>query len=177
MGSKIVCGDVKDPESNTAAPNVTFVKTDVTSYDSVLNLFKVAWSSHGRVDHAISNAGLVEIGQLFATGTDDAAVEEAPPIRVLDVNMKGTLFCTRVAVHFLRKSLATAHQPPQTDASILLVSSVAGFGEFPGLFQYSASKHGVMGFFRSTREFLLSTEGIRINAVLPNMTSACLPRC
>ncbi|OTA99810.1 hypothetical protein M426DRAFT_324795 [Hypoxylon sp. CI-4A] len=169
VGAKVVFGDIKAPESAHNSASVTYVKTDVTAYESVLNLFKTAWSKYGRIDHAISNAGLVEIGQLFATGEDDANIEEPPPTMVLDVNLKGTLFFTRVAVHFLRKSLA-AHKDAQKDASILLVSSVAGFGEFPGLFQYSASKHGVLGLFRSTRSFLLSTEGIRINTVLPNMT-------
>lgn len=149
-----------------------FVKTDVVEYASVLNLFKTAWSLHGRIDHVLSNAGLVEIGQLFATGDDDAAIEETPPMLVMDVNLRGTIFVTQVGVHFLRKSFQT-HQGEQKNASILLVSSVAGFGEFSGLFQYSATKHGVYGLFKSTKNFLRDTEGIRVNMVLPNMTSEC----
>ncbi|KAI1766896.1 hypothetical protein GGR53DRAFT_464026 [Hypoxylon sp. FL1150] len=168
VGAKVIYGNMTEPKSAPVS-SVIFVKTDVTSYESVLNLFKTAWSTYGRIDHAVSNAGLVEIGQLFATGVDDANIEEPPPTMVLDVNLKGTLFFTRVAVHFLRKSLA-AHEDVQKDASILLVGSVASFEEYPGLFQYSASKHGILGLFRSTRNFLLPTEGIRINTVLPNMT-------
>ncbi|ORY58761.1 putative 3-hydroxyacyl-CoA dehydrogenase [Pseudomassariella vexata] len=168
-GSRVIYGDIKEPKLASDTPNVKFVKTDVTVYESVLNLFKTAWSNHGRIDHAITNAGVVEIGQLFNTGTEDAAIEEAPPTTVIDVNLKGTVFFTRVAVHYLRKSL-TVHEGIQNDASILLMSSSAGFGEYPGLFQYSASKHGVMGLFRSTRNFLLPSERIRINVVLPNVT-------
>lgn len=171
IGAKVVYGDIKEPDTDLGR-GVKFVKTDVAEYASVLNLFKTAWSLHGRIDHVLSNAGLVEIGQLFATGDDDDAIEEAPPMLVMDVNLRGTIFVTRVAVHFLRKSLQ-AHQGTQKDASILLVSSVAGFGEFPGLFQYSATKHGVYGLFRSTKGFLQHTEGIRVNLVLPNMTSQC----
>lgn len=124
---------------------IKFVKTDVANYASVLGLFKAAWTDYGRIDHAISNAGLVEIGQLFGTGDDDASIEESPPTLVLDVNLKGSVFFCRIAAHFLRKNLKS--YPRQTYASILLVSSVAGFGEFPGLFQYSATKHGVYGLF------------------------------
>lgn len=167
----MVFGDIKDPEISPAEKSsIAFVKTDVADYASVLDLFKTAWSLHGRIDHVISNAGLVEIGQLFATGEDDAAIEEVPPTLVMDVNLRGTLFVTRVGVHFLRKSLKV-NASSQTDASLLLVSSVAGFGEFPGLFQYSATKHGIYGLFRSTRRFLQETENIRVNMVLPNMTS------
>lgn len=171
VGAKVVYGDLKEPDTKLSS-NVEFVKTDVAEYASVLNLFKTAWSLHGHIDHVLSNAGLVEIGQLFATGDDDAAIEEAPPMLVMDVNLRGTIFVTRVGVHFLRKSMKV-HQGEQKDASILLVSSVAGFGEFSGLFQYSATKHGVYGLFRSTKNFLLSTENIRVNLVLPNMTSQC----
>ena len=103
------------------------------------------------------------------TGESDDSIREPPPTAVLDVNLKGTVFFTRVAVHYLRRSLAQ-NASTQKDASIVLVSSVAGFGNWPGLFQYSASKHGVMGLFHSAKDFLYGTEGIRINAVLPNMT-------
>ncbi|KAK8021702.1 hypothetical protein PG990_006840 [Apiospora arundinis] len=177
LGAKVVFGDIKAPENPLRSSHVTFVRTDVTSYASVLNLFKQAWQIHGRVDYAISNAGVTEVGKLFATGDDDAAIEEAPPALVLDVNLKGTVFFTRVAVHFLRKSLARHRQggddgsgKPQKDACLLLVSSIATLGEFPGLFQYCAAKQGVMGLFRSTKDHLLETEGIRVNAVLPNST-------
>lgn len=165
-------GDTKEPDQPLTQANVTFVKTDVTDYASVLALFRAAWDAHGRIDHAVSNAGLVEIGQLFTppTGDDDAAIEEAPPTLVLDVNLKGTIFFTRIAVHFLRKSLKLHGLREQPDASILLVSSAAGFGGFPGLFQYSATKHGVYGLFRSSHKLLSSAEGIRMNAIMPNIT-------
>lgn len=146
------------------------MKTDVTNYGAVLALFRKAFALHSRIDHAISNAGVVEIGSLFDTGVTDDKIEEEPTTLVLDVNLKGTIFFSRIAVHFLRKSLAQ-NKDAQKDASLTLVSSVAGFGDWPGLFVYSASKHGVMGLFRSTKNFLLPSEGIRVNAVLPNMTS------
>lgn len=159
---------------------MTFVRTDVTDYASILNLFKRAWQLHGRIDYAVSNAAVVETGKLFATGNgesddDDTTIEEPPPTLVLDVNLKGSVFFTRVAVHFLRKSLARHRvggggDGTQKDASIILVGSIATLGEFPGLFQYSATKQGIMGLFRSTKNHLIETEGIRVNVVLPNST-------
>lgn len=171
-GARVFIGDVSEAAGTLASslPNANFIKTDVSDYTSVLNLFKAAYQAHGRIDHCISNAGLVEIGQLFAT--DDASIEEAPNTFVLDVNLRGSIYFARVATHFLRKS--KIENAAQKDASLTLVSSVAGFGDWPGLFVYSASKHGVMGLFRSTKQFLLGSEGIRVNAVLPNMTRTAM---
>jgi NAD(P)-dependent dehydrogenase (short-subunit alcohol dehydrogenase family) len=169
VGAKVVLGDVKPSELASTDDNFTFVHTDVSEYVSVVALFATAYASYARIDHVISNAGLVEIGQLFATGDSDELIREPPSTAVLDVNLKGTIFVTRVAVHYLRRSL-TQNESTQKDASIVLVSSVAGFGNWPGLFQYSASKHGVMGLFHSTKDFLYGTENIRVNVILPNMT-------
>ncbi|KAK8140068.1 hypothetical protein PG984_000134 [Apiospora sp. TS-2023a] len=175
LGAKVVFGDIQEPGLPlTDAPSyVTWVRTDVTDYASVLHLFKRAWQQHGRIDYAVSNAAVVESGKLFATGSGDDAIEEPPPTVVLDVNLKGSVFFTRVAVHFLRKSLARYGENgdgTQKDASLILVGSIASLGEFPGLFQYSATKQGIMGLFRSTKNHLLETEGIRVNVVLPNST-------
>jgi NAD(P)-dependent dehydrogenase (short-subunit alcohol dehydrogenase family) len=95
-----VLGDVKAWETASANDRFAFVHTDVTKYDAVVNLFNTAFATHGRIDHAISNAGLVEIGQLFATGDSDDVIREPPSTAVLDVNLKGTIFVARVAVHY-----------------------------------------------------------------------------
>lgn len=52
-----------------------FVQTDVTDYDSVLNLFETAWKAHGKVDIAISNAGLQESGNWFDPGLDRESIK------------------------------------------------------------------------------------------------------
>jgi hypothetical protein len=52
-----------------------FVKTDVTDYDSVLNLFEVAWKRFARVDISISNAGIQEIGNWFDPSLDRESIK------------------------------------------------------------------------------------------------------
>jgi NAD(P)-dependent dehydrogenase (short-subunit alcohol dehydrogenase family) len=42
-----------------------FVRLDVTDYESVVNIFDFAWRTYGKVDIAISNAGIQEIGNWF----------------------------------------------------------------------------------------------------------------
>lgn len=41
------------------------MKTDVTDYNQVVDLFEFAFAKYGRVDIAISNAGIQEIGEWF----------------------------------------------------------------------------------------------------------------
>ncbi|KAE8548189.1 hypothetical protein EYB25_009983 [Talaromyces marneffei] len=124
------------------SPSAKFVRVDVTNYQSVLALFKIAFSWHGRIDHA-------------------------PPTTVLDVNLLGCIYCARIASVYLRQN-----RSENQDRSLTLVSSVAGFKESPGLFLYQASKHGVLGLMRSLRKYisLPTTNNIRVNAICPWMT-------
>lgn len=52
-----------------------FVQTDVTDYNSVLRLFDTAWKKYRRVDIAISNAGIQEVGNWFDPGLDLESVK------------------------------------------------------------------------------------------------------
>ncbi|KAH6715828.1 hypothetical protein BKA61DRAFT_719889 [Leptodontidium sp. MPI-SDFR-AT-0119] len=146
----------------------TFVQTDVTDYASVLNLFDTAWKKYGRVDVAISNAGVQEIGSWFEKGLDLEGVRVKPPTKTIDVNLLGTLYFSRIAAVYLSQS------PSPKDKSLLLLSSTAGFKETPGLFTYSASKHGVLGLLRSLRPYLPKTHGVRTNAICPWMTDTVM---
>jgi NAD(P)-dependent dehydrogenase (short-subunit alcohol dehydrogenase family) len=86
---------------------------------------------------------------------------------VLDVNLVGCFYVARIAAVYLRQN-----RPANTDRSILLVSSVAGFKESPGLFVYQASKHGVLGLMRALRLYLCApAHDIRVNCICPWMTT------
>lgn len=78
--------------------------------------------------------------------------------------MLGTLYFTHVALAAMRPGPGT---PDKDNKSITLVSSIAGFKESPGLFAYSASKHGMMGLMRSLRGYLPSTFNVRVNIICP----------
>lgn len=82
---------------------------------------------------------------------------------MLEVNLFGTVYFAHVALAAMRPDSGLR----DSDKSITLVSSVAGFKETPGLFAYTASKHGVMGLMRSLRLYLPSTYNVRLNVVCP----------
>lgn len=64
-------GQNLDSELKSKAGGETqFVQTDVTDYNSILRLFDTAWKKYGRLDIAISNAGIQEVGNLFDPGLD-----------------------------------------------------------------------------------------------------------
>lgn len=49
-------------------PRILFQTTDVTDYQAVLALFDLAFKTYKRIDHVVSAAGIVEIGNWFDFG-------------------------------------------------------------------------------------------------------------
>ena len=89
---------------------------------------------------------------------------------MIDINLNGTLYFARLAVAYLKEKhtfdeQSTTAENITSPKCITLVSSVAGFKESPGLFAYSAAKHGVMGLMRALRPFTSQLYGLRVNAI------------
>ncbi|KAL4793030.1 hypothetical protein BDV19DRAFT_380350 [Aspergillus venezuelensis] len=154
-------------DHRSSPPRAVFVRTDVTNYESVLGLFDKAMSVYGKIDHAVAGAGITEIGNVFNPTLDMTSIRTPPTTKVMDINMNGCLYVARIASVYLRQNRTSGEQQ---DRSIILVSSIAGFKESPGLFIYQASKHGVLGLMRALRLYLPPVHGIRINAICPWMT-------
>lgn len=145
-----------------------FRKVDVRSYSDNLGLFQDAFATHGRVDHALSFAGVTEGQNWFAPELDLESIKEAPNTAVLDINLLGACYFARIAAVYLRQG------ENRGDKSLLLTGSLAAFKEQAGLFIYQPSKHGVMGLFRSTRKNLFSVHGIRVNILCPSLISTAM---
>jgi NAD(P)-dependent dehydrogenase (short-subunit alcohol dehydrogenase family) len=94
---------------------------------------------------------------------------QKPQTKTLDVNLTGTVYFAHIAATYLK-----AASKPTGPKSLILVSSTAGFKETPGLFTYSASKHGVVGLVRSLRLSLPKTHNINVNAICPWMTDTVM---
>ena len=146
--------------------SLQFVRVDVRKYEDNLALFQTAFKRHGRIDHAFSIAGVTEQENWFHDSLDLKSVQTPPCTSVLDINLLGALYFTRIAAVYLRQG---RENEPGRDKSIVLFGSLASFKEQAGLFIYSPSKHGVMGLFRSTRKFLHATYGIRVNIICPGL--------
>jgi NAD(P)-dependent dehydrogenase (short-subunit alcohol dehydrogenase family) len=131
-GAKIVFGDFDAPNgerlASTLGTNVTFLRTDVSSYTDNLALFKLALKEHGRVDHIVAVAGVGEKGEWFKEGLTIEDVETCTPKTTVDVNLLGVMYFVRIGLAYLRHGRAEGE-----DKSVVIVGSAAGFRESPGL--------------------------------------------
>ncbi|KAE8342133.1 hypothetical protein BDV24DRAFT_162684 [Aspergillus arachidicola] len=171
-GAKVVFGDVNSEAAealvgSTSPEKVHYIKTDVTSYKEVRNLFQFALSRYGHVDHAIANAGILEQPGWFKRHTTIEELAEQPSTITLDVNLTGVVFFAHLAL----ASLSQDNGGGMKDKTLTLISSHGGFKETPGMFLYSTAKHAVIGLMRSLRPYVTrSFPGVRVNAVCPSMT-------
>ncbi|KAG9240924.1 hypothetical protein BJ878DRAFT_559417 [Calycina marina] len=98
-----------------------------------------------------------------------------PNLRAFEVNLIGVLYTTHLAYFYLPRNPRPQNKKPNSSAApsanspdrhLLLIGSLASISALPVLTQYSVSKHGVLGLFRSLRATSMN-KGIRINILLP----------
>ncbi|KAK5455139.1 hypothetical protein LTS15_005859 [Exophiala xenobiotica] len=165
--------------TSQSAGSVTYTKVNVRDYQSLLSLFDAAYTKHGQIDMAICCAAVTERTGYWEP--DKLNLESTPTgiTDVIDINLNGTLYFARLAVAYLKEKHSFDKQSSTAEnitspKCITLVSSVAGFKESPGLFAYSAAKHGVMGLMRALRPFTPQLYGLRVNAICPWATDTQL---
>src|ERR1700744_4280949 len=104
-------------QANDAKTNsVQFVKTDVTSWPALVDLFKAAisFSPHRTVDIVIPNAGVAGPSLahwLMDTPKDDLGDPLAPPSRVVDVNYMAVFNTVHAAMDFFKAFPGSAPFP------------------------------------------------------------------
>jgi len=103
----------------------------------------------GGVDVLINNAGITQRSAFAETATDVFR-------RVMDVNLFGSLHCTKAALPSLVKRRGL----------LIVISSIAGFAPLYGRTGYAASKHALHGLFDSLRAELRN-EGVGVMIVCP----------
>jgi len=123
---------------------------DVRQIETCEKLIKTAIDRWGTIDILVNNAGINQERMVWNIIEEDWDA-------VIDVNLKGTLGCTK---------FASAHMREQKKGRILNVTSQAGLDGNPYMAVYSASKAGVAGFTRSCAQ-ALEKYGITVNAIAP----------
>ncbi|MGW1560718.1 SDR family NAD(P)-dependent oxidoreductase [Streptomyces sp. NPDC002144] len=159
-GHDVVIGYVRDADAagevavgvREAGGRAVTVRVDVSVEADVERLFETAEGELGPVTGLVNNAGVT--GLLGRLADTDAATLR----RVVDVNLLGTLLCSRRAAQ-----LMTA----RGSGAIVNVSSGAATLGSPGEYvHYAAAKAGVDALTLGLAKEL-GPDGIRVNAVAP----------
>ena len=113
----------------------------------------------GRVDILVNNAGITRDNLILRMKPEEFQ-------EVLDVNLKGTFHCMKMASRFMLK---------QRYGRIVSLSSVVGIYGNAGQVNYAASKAGIIGMTKSLAKELAG-RNITVNAVAPGMISTEMTR-
>ncbi len=160
LGAKVVIGDILEDiglkavnELRAKGYDVEFVKTDVTNFEDITKLLNTAVTKFGKLDILVNGAGVIATKPLVKMTSADID-------RVIDINLKGTMYTSQVAVGIFLQQ--------QNGGKIINFASQAGRRGFGLLCSYSASKFGVVGF----TEALANEVGpynITVNAICPGI--------
>ncbi|KAI9050252.1 hypothetical protein LZ554_005420 [Drepanopeziza brunnea f. sp. 'monogermtubi'] len=171
-GAHIIIGDVSDElgrslaaeiaKDKSVAGTTNYVHCDVTNWQSQVDLFReaVKLSPRGMIDAVVCNAGITDSGIPFTE--PEGMDQEEPPkpaFKTIDVNLMGVMYSAHLAMHYLPLN-------DGRDRHVMLIGSVASLLPIPFLVQYAASKHAVLGLFRSLRATSF-IKGVRVNMICP----------
>lgn len=127
------------------------VPTDVTQWEQVQHLAETTWTTFGRVDVLVNNAGLGRLNWL------EAMDPQRDIERQIRVNLIGAIWVVRAFLPGLLR---------QGFGHIINVASVASYMALPTYTVYAATKFGLRGFTEALRREV-EPLGLRVSAVYP----------
>ncbi|KAK5128937.1 hypothetical protein LTR85_000270 [Meristemomyces frigidus] len=158
--------DVKDNAAllEELGDKASFHHTNVASYDSQAATFQAVFDRHGHIDALYANAGIGNGSSIFILehrGSDE--LPPAPDLLCTDIDWKGVVYGTQLAIHFMRKN------KPKAGGVIVATASIAAMHPHPAFAEYNGAKAAVLNFVRGTAPVLKMKENIRINCVMPGI--------
>ena len=130
---------------------VLSVPTDISSNEACEKLIETAVKEFGKVDVLVNNAGILDTGLKAVDKFSDEDLN-----KVIDINQKGTMYCMRAALKYMKEAKA---------GSIVNVASVAGFNGGGGA-AYVSSKAAIIGITKHAA-MLTAGKNIRCNVLCP----------
>nr|OQO19687.1 hypothetical protein B0A51_10702 [Rachicladosporium sp. CCFEE 5018] len=167
----VIMADLNPPKESL--PNTSYLKTDISSWDSQASTFEKAYTKLGRLDFAALNAGMDDRDDIFASlSSESTKPPRKPSMQTFDVNLTGTYYGIKIAAHYMSLD-STAAGKKQKGGKITVTASAAGIYPLPVVPQYTASKHALVGLVRALGPVAEAAD-IRINAVCPALVATGL---
>jgi len=126
------------------------LKIDVSNIGSINNAFTNVIKKYYRLDVLVNNAGYLKQQELASITEDDWG-------KSIDINLKGTFFCTKNAFQIMQK---------QNNGIVVNMTSIGGQIGGTKAPHYSAAKAGVISLTKSFAR-LGAINKIRVNAIAP----------
>jgi NAD(P)-dependent dehydrogenase (short-subunit alcohol dehydrogenase family) len=165
-GGKVALLDLNEAQGVAAAAalgeHAMFIATDVADETAVNGAIERAREHMGRIDAAVSCAGIGTPGRLVGK---QGAMAGAFFRKMIDINLVGTVLISKAA------AVAMQRNSPNADGErgvIVMTASVAAFDGQIGQVAYAASKGGIVAMtLPMARE--LASSGIRVMTVAPGL--------
>ena len=156
-GANVIIWDVNSESAKSTAKDIEalgvkadYAQVDVTKLNQVEESVNKILDNFQKLDILVNNAGITKDGLLLR-------MPEADWDAVINVNLKGTFNCTKVASKAMLK---------QKSGKMVNIASIIGIIGNAGQANYSASKAGIIALTKTTAKELAS-RGICVNAVAP----------
>ncbi len=159
-GAAVAVADVLDREGQAVVDEIgkgkgraAYWHLDVANEGEVRGVLAKVVERFGRLDVLVNNAGIAGASK----PTHELSEADWDWDTVMAVNVKGTFFCTKHAVPWMRKA---------GGGSIVNLSSIYGLVSAPDVPAYHASK-GAVRLMAKTDALLYAGDRIRVNSVHP----------
>lgn len=158
LGISVYMADINISQAEIVADEITqgggkakAFHVDISNSSMVNELFRKLRGQTERLDLLVNAAAILDQTTFIEEITDDQWR------RMISVNLDGTFFCCREAVHWMKE---------QQSGRIINFSSVAGLTPTPGALHYSAAKGAIILLTRTlARE--VARYNIRVNTIAP----------
>lgn len=138
----------------------TAIRCDVSDPASVEKMVSDIIDKYGKIDVLVNNAGISVTGVFDLVSDEDAK-------RIFDVNVFGTLNCTKKVIPYMLK---------RKYGKIINISSMWGQTGGSCEVHYSATKAAIIGFTKALAKEV-GASGINVNCVAPGMIMTDMTAC
>lgn len=145
----VIALDIQQPQYHPS--NINFFTCDIGDFESIKQVFSTIYKTFGSLDILVNNAAV----SYFCKPLIDVEIEEID--RLFDVNIKGTILCTK---YFLE------YHDQNSSGRIVNIASTRALQNEKDVDLYGASKGAIVSFTQSLA-ISLSNTNITVNSISP----------